>query len=400
MVEHGRTPILTTELAQEIATETGRIVGFHILITDRDAIVIGSGDPSRLGSVHEASREVLRTQTPAWHTAEQASRLEGVRPGITLPLVIDGTSIGTVAITGSPRRVRQFGQVVQRQTEILLQQEALTRSRMLRERAVQDLLRDIVFFDAEVMEPETLALRGLELGFHPDLPRVVVLVDHGPTPEAHELSRPPRPLRTVREVFGAPQDLVAELTTSRIVVLHHVAREDRETDTAESLTQRAEDLVTRLVQQDQQDKMSAHVGIGTVTSSLRGLRDSYQDAAAALRIGPQTSTAGAVFAIEGMRLHQLLEASGHHTRDRFRTLALGCLPAQPDWLALRATLIAWAEGGFNLIRASELLHIHRNTLLYRLDKITRLAGRQIRDPREGINLYLACLIDQIDDSHR
>lgn len=397
MVELSRTPILTTELAQEIATETGRIVGFHILITDHDAIVIGSGDPSRLGSVHEASRDVLRTQTSAWHTAEQAKRLEGVRPGITLPLAIDGVAIGTVAIAGSPQRVRQFGQVVQRQTEILLQQEVLTRSRMLRERAVQDLLRDIVFFDAEVMGPETLALRGLELGFNPDLTRVVVLVDFGPMPETGALSRPPRPLRTVREVFDAPQDVAAELTSSRIVVLHHVPRENPETDTADSLAERAENLVTRLAEQEQ---LSAHVGIGTVTSSLRGLHDSYQDAAAALRIGPQTSTSDAVFAIERMRLRQLLTASGHHTRDRFRNLTLGCLPAQPDWLALRATSIAWAEAGFNLIRASELLHIHRNTLLYRLDKITRLAGRQIRDPREGINIYLACLVDQIDDSHQ
>ncbi|WP_217212606.1 helix-turn-helix domain-containing protein [Streptomyces sp. AC550_RSS872] len=36
---------------------------------------------------------------------------------------------------------------------------------------------------------------------------------------------------------------------------------------------------------------------------------------------------------------------------------------------LRETLIAWAEGGFQLVRAAERLAVHRNTLLHRLTKI-------------------------------
>ncbi len=151
---------------------------------------------------------------------------------------------------------------------------------------------------------------------------------------------------------------------------------------------------------EEHERLTAHVGIGEVASSLRGLRDSYQDAADALRIGPQTGAPGGVFAIERMRVPQMLTASGHHARDRIRDLTLGSLPGQPDWLALRATLIAWVEGGFSLVRASELLHIHRNTLLYRLDKITQLLGREVRDPTEGISLYLACLADQIHSAHR
>ena len=38
--------------------------------------------------------------------------------------------------------------------------------------------------------------------------------------------------------------------------------------------------------------------------------------------------------------------------------------------------------------------MHRNTLLYRLDKITRLAGRPIRDPAQALPVYLACLVEK------
>src|SRR5215831_426167 len=145
--------VLTPTLAQEIAGETSRIIGFNVLITDRDGTVIGSGDRGRVGSFHEASVEVMRTLEAAAHDAAQARELRGVRPGITLPIVRAGTALGTVGITGSPRQVRRFGLVVKRQTEILVQESVLLRSRLLRERALEDLVRDIAYFDSDVVEP-------------------------------------------------------------------------------------------------------------------------------------------------------------------------------------------------------------------------------------------------------
>jgi carbohydrate diacid regulator len=58
---------------------------------------------------------------------------------------------------------------------------------------------------------------------------------------------------------------------------------------------------------------------------------------------------------------------------------------------LRATPIAWAECGFQLVRTADPLAIHRNTLLYRLTKIEELTGRGVREPRTVMALYLACL---------
>jgi carbohydrate diacid regulator len=65
-------------------------------------------------------------------------------------------------------------------------------------------------------------------------------------------------------------------------------------------------------------------------------------------------------------------------------------------LSLRATLIAWSEGGFNLLRAADRLHVHRNTLLYRLGKIEQLSARQMREPMQAIAMYLAALADLLD----
>jgi carbohydrate diacid regulator len=389
-------PTLTAELAQAIAGETSTIIGFNVLITDREATVIGSGDVSRVGTVHEASIEVLETLRPATHSAEQAKRMRGVRPGITLPIVLDGTAVGTVGLTGSPQRVRQFGLVVQRQTEILLQESVVLRSRLLREQAREDLLRDVSVFDPDVMKPAAMIARGGELGLDLRLPRVAVLIavgvlvqtDRGLSPST-VLPSTVSPLRAVRGAFHDPQDIVAEMTAGRFAVLHRVAGTG---GWEASLESRCRDLVAHLAERH---GVAAHVGFGGVATDLPGLHDSYVDASAAARIGPEVVAGAGVYPIETLRVHQLLDSTGHNAGTRFIESQLGDAPAGQAWPDLRATVLAWSEAGFNLVRAAQRLHIHRNTLLYRLDKISKRTGKDMRDPVEATGVYLACVIEQL-----
>ncbi|MFC0548408.1 CdaR family transcriptional regulator [Kutzneria chonburiensis] len=344
---------LTAAVAQEIAAETSRIVGFNVLVTDRDGLVIGSGDQARVGSLHEASVEVVRTLVPAWHDAAQARLLRGVRPGMTLPIVVDGEALGTVGITGSPRQVRRFGLLVQRHTEILVREAILLRSRLLRDRAVADLVRDVVSFDPAVVSAAAVSRRAADLGLDLSRPRTALLI-HAADPHA------------VRSVFP---DAV-EIATGRFVVLHLG-------DPMAPCSRLAELLP------------AVHIGLSDPATGVAELHAACLDASDALAIAPRTTP---LHPISDLRVHQLLAGCGPHARSRFAEVTIGPLRAEPEWPTLRATAVAWAESGFTLVRAAESLHIHRNTLLYRLDKITNLLRRPIREPAVGLAVYLACLV--------
>ncbi|MGW7492515.1 CdaR family transcriptional regulator [Streptomyces sp. NPDC054786] len=382
-------PVLAPETAQEIARDITGIVGFNVLITDREAIVIGSGDPARIGTLHEASVEVLATLRPQAHDTRQARGLHGVRPGISLPLVVDGEPLGTVGLTGPPSRVRQFGLVVQRQAEILIRESERQRSLLLRERAVEDLLRELALPDPQRLHPEALAARAAELGVNLTVPRRALLIDLGDA--AGGVSRP-AVLRTVREVFAGPQDLIGEVTAGRPVVLHPAAHDRSADDGAR--------LVTLLADRH---GLTVRVGVGDAATGPAGLHASYRGAEEALRIGPLLDHGGPgpahgpVLCAPALRVPRLLAGVPQEAGLRYAAEVLGPLRAEPDWPTLRATLIGWAESGCHLVRAAEQLHIHRNTLVYRLDKITRRAGRPVRDPAEAIALYLACLTELVLD---
>ncbi|MEW2394946.1 sugar diacid recognition domain-containing protein [Streptomyces sp. NPDC046862] len=389
--------MLSPSLAQEIAGDTSAVIGFNVLITDAEGMVIGSGDTSRVGTFHEASVEVLRTQEPAAHTASEAHRLRGVRPGITLPLVTGGRAVGTVGITGTPAQVRRFGLLVKRQTEILLRESVMLRSRLLAERAAEKLLADIASYDPQVVEGEFLLFRAAELGFDLRLRRAAVAFEVT-VPEAgtRRQGTPARDmalvrselLRTVREIFADPQDIVASTAPGWIGVLHRLP-ERRPVDALTADCRRVVDIVAA------QDGLTARAGIGEPAASVGGLHDSYQDACDALRLGARRASILPVHLITDLRVHQVLAEVGRPARNRLLDRTAAELRSQPDWPVLRDTITAWCESGFNLVRASAALHIHRNTVVYRMHKIEQITGRPLRDHRTTMALYLACLADEL-----
>ena len=373
--------MLSGTLAQQIAGETTEAIGYNVIITDAEGMVIGSGDTSRVGSFHEASIEVMRTRESAWHNPEEARALRGVRPGITLPLVIGDEAVGTVGITGSPRQVRRFGLVVRRQTEILLEESALVRSRLMRERALEDLVNEVAAFDPELVEPELVVSSAAELGFRLLLPRCVLLFDVDGAATGPEL------LRVLRSVFHQHEDIVARRSAGRCAILAPV--DTRSVRNVESEARRAIRMAREAL------NLRLRVAISPPADTVEKLRDCCSDAAEALWLGARVQPADSVLRVADLRAQQALAAIGHRVRGRLVEQELGGLRSAADWLQLRATVVNWCESGFNQVAAAKALNIHRNTLLYRLDKIERLVGRSWRDHRAMLSLYIACLADQL-----
>jgi carbohydrate diacid regulator len=370
--------MLGQALAQQIANE---IIGHNVLITDESGIVMGSGDESRVGQFHEASVEVVRSRRTTAHSSEDVRDLVGTLPGVTIPLVIDDTVVGTIGLSGSPEEVVQFGLVVKRQTEILMQEAARIGTRMTHERATAELLREICEWHHSGVAKSQLLRRGRTLGRDLTLPRRLVLIqceteDSRPEPDAEHV------VGQVAEVFNSADALIAPL--ARMVVA--VATPD-----TGSITDRCGELVAAT----QARGWSARVAIGSTGSGVAELNIASRDAFDALQLGPIVLPDEKVHHIEQVRLHQALSVVPIDSRARLVEGLLAPLLADREWTTLRATLIAWGEAAFNTTRAAENLHVHRNTLIYRLDKIARLLARSLDEPGLAIALYITCVIDDL-----
>lgn len=401
---------MNPEVAQEIATNTTEIIGYNVLITDEAGNIIGSGDMDRVGTFHEASLEVLERGTMTSHDAVAAEQLEGVKPGVTLPVMLENKTVGTVGITGRPVEVERFGMVVRSQTEIMLRESLHLRSEMLREKALESLLQDIAGYDPAIIEPMVLVARGEELGYDMTLNRVAVVVDlakFGRHANSHKVNaghtRPELDLqslkmgilRTIKEVFNGDQDLATSVSTGKYGLLHSTWSTE---DSAGALYLTRELCHSLGKSIKTRHEMDINIGIGTLARSIPELKISYHDAWGALHLGKRLTRGRRIFQASEFRIQELLSTASYTSRKRFLQALLPPVKSSADWEDLRQTILVWCESGYNLVEASKALHIHRNTLVYRLSKVEKLSGHSLRNYKHAFAVYLACLLDELDEA--
>jgi carbohydrate diacid regulator len=280
--------------------------------------------------------------------------------------------------------VLRFGQVVKRQTEILLGEAVLVRTRMTRERVLESLLRDLLTFDPD--DPAEVSTRARDFGLELRVPRRALVFDvDGGAESAAALTSP---LRGLREAFRHPQDVTGSLSPSRYVVLEHTTESGRGTEPA-ALAGLCDDLGRAVGGR-------CALGIGGPAHDESGLSRSYADALTALRLGPVAGLTSP-YAIDALRGHEMVLAAPPRSRQRIAASTLGELRTGRDWPTVRATIIAFVENGFALVAAATTLRIHRNTLVYRLGRISERSGVAQDDRRGWLALYLACVADLLED---
>ncbi|WP_146341268.1 sugar diacid recognition domain-containing protein [Nesterenkonia sp. NBAIMH1] len=129
-------------LGQRIVDVLAPAVHQHINLMNSSGIIVASTDPERIGAEHRAAVEVLRTGRAV--TISQP--VEGIpdKPGINLPLTIDGGLSGVIGITGDPREVEPVAQVVVLTVELLIEQEREHRSSMAARSRAREIIAALV----------------------------------------------------------------------------------------------------------------------------------------------------------------------------------------------------------------------------------------------------------------
>jgi sugar diacid utilization regulator len=116
--------------------------------------------------------------------------------------------------------------------------------------------------------------------------------------------------------------------------------------------------------------------------------DSYREARIALGLRTQLGLAS-VYGFSDLRVHSaLLELAQAPTGRDFAQEILAPLRGARGG-SLEDVVRAYVESGGNLNEASRRLNVHRNTMLYKLDRVGRLLGMDLRAPETQFTVWLA-----------
>jgi purine catabolism regulator len=138
--------------------------------------------------------------------------------------------------------------------------------------------------------------------------------------------------------------------------------------------------------------VSVSMGVGRVKAGPAGIRESHQEARQALTIGRRLQGPGKLTHFEGLGIYRLLFAARDLPELRsFHEEALGALITydRQHSAELVKTLGAFFAGRCGPKEAAAILGVHRNTVLYRLERIRDLTGLDLDDAEIRLRLHLA-----------
>ena len=163
---------ISRSTAVRIVTDLSDIVGQQINMMDENGVIIASTDPNRLGMLHVGSQKVLEGKLSSLiiHSDDE---YPGSRPGLNLPIEIDGKYIGVIGITGRYEAIEKHGRIIKKMTEILLLDDYLKEQRRMA-KSIRDRYIHEWVFSPEVSRAPAFAGRGMALDIDIHLPRRVM----------------------------------------------------------------------------------------------------------------------------------------------------------------------------------------------------------------------------------
>lgn len=376
-------------LAQEIVERTMKIIPFNVNVMDVRGIILGSGQGSRIGDLHSGAQLALAQRATVEIDSATTRHLHGVRPGVNLPLTVRGQLCGVVGITGDPACVRQFGELVRVTAEMILEQAQLI-GELQREKRYRD---EFVF---QLVKPRGASSADLEawavrLGVDFLRPRAAVvleLLDDTLRPE-RALAELQRGQRCLGEKH--PGTLTAAISARELLILEPFESAGRRAPGARLARQRLAALDSLL---RQSLGTPAALAMGVALSGIDGVALSYQSARHTFRVGRSRQPRQTLFSYYELSLPVLLAGLGsgwqaEQLRQPLQRLAAG----DKRRGILKRTLARWFAENGHPVATAKALHIHRNTLDYRLRQIGEITGLDLYNTDDRLLLYIALQLE-------
>lgn len=221
--------------------------------------------------------------------------------------------------------------------------------------------------------------RAKKLHIETSVNRVVFLIETKDEKDSNALE-------TVKGLFaGKSRDFITQVDEKNIILVKELKEEEGYEDMEKTANVILDMLNTEAM-------ISVHVSFGTIVNEIKDVSRSYKEAKMALDVGKIFYSDQNVIAYSSLGIGRLIyqlpmplckmfigEIFGENTLDDFDDETI-------------ATINKFFENSLNVSETSRQLYIHRNTLVYRLDKLEKSTGLDLRVFDDAITFKIALMV--------
>ncbi|MBR3844545.1 MAG: helix-turn-helix domain-containing protein [Clostridia bacterium] len=229
--------------------------------------------------------------------------------------------------------------------------------------------------------PGDIYLKARKLRFNAESSRVVLLIR---ITRQNDVSV----YEIIQNLFPEKnKDFVININETDVALVKEVSS-DIETKDLENLARSLVDTLAR------EFYTHAVVGIGTIVTGIKELAKSFKEAHVALEVGKVFDNEKTIVSCENLGIARLiyqLPATLCETflREVFKRDSIESLDQETLF-----TIQRFFDNNLNVSETSRKLFVHRNTLVYRLEKIKKLTGLDLREFDHAIVFKIALMVNK------
>ncbi|KOA21437.1 carbohydrate diacid regulator [Clostridium homopropionicum DSM 5847] len=348
--------ILTNQLAQNIVDKMMNVIPYNVNIMNNEGIIIGSGDKNRIGQLHQgAVKAIIEDRLIAIHEISG-----GAKPGVNMPIYLNNNIMGVIGISGDPMIVEAFASIVKVTAELLINQEYAFNEKRVRERMKEEFLYQWTYNE----NSDANFIRMAEV-LHIDLnlKRTAVIINSNGKDIKDKLNK-----------FLHVDEYILRINLNKVLIIMK---------SNINLQKRILNIYDTL-------ENVSKIGVGSDEDILS---KSVQQALRAIEIVEKLGIDRAICNYGDLAFIDSI--TNTLDKEKFYSL-INKLKDEGKGLDLIDTLIAYIIHNGETTTVANELHIHRNSLNYRLNKIKNITGKNPRNLVDLLEIFSACILYKLN----
>lgn len=355
---------LAFKVFQSVVSRIHDSIGIDFGVTDNTGVIIASAREEEIGEIQDQCSDFLLSN--AMYVERSGIVMKKIeingRPDFVLYLLSDNPERGKYAELIS----------ISLENAKLYYDEKYDRNNFMKNVLLGNIL------------PGDITIRAKELRVKSDVRRIVYLIRTEKTRELYAYN-------IIQSLFpNNSKDFIILLDDQNTVLV----KELKEREDKEEIHKKARIIIDTL---NSELMIKASIGIGTEAQSLRDVARSYKDAQTALKIGQIFESEKNIVDYNHLGIGRLI----YQLPTTLCRLFLNEVFKEGVFETIDSetmiTIQKFFENNLNVSETSRQLFIHRNTLVYRLDKIQKITGMDLRKFDDAIYFKVAMMVKRYLD---
>ena len=353
--------MISNQILQSTIDGLKNIIRRELSVAEREGKIVATTDDSIVNTVIESADIFI--QSPAENQLVQGYQY--------FKVFDNGSPEYIVMIKGEDEEAYRIGKITAFQIQNLL---VAYKERFDGDNFIKNLLLDnLLLVD--------IYSRAKKLRIENNVPRVVFLIET-------EIDKEFNVVEIVRSIFPTKQkDFVTAVDEKSIILV----KELKEKDSKEEIDQISKHIYDTL---SAEAMTSVYVAIGTVVNDLKNVSASYKEAKMALEVGKIFEENKKIVNYEQLGIGRLIYQLPAPLCKMFINEVLHGLSMDQFDEETLTTVNKFFENNLNVSETSRQLYIHRNTLVYRLDKLQKMTGLDLRNFDDAIIFKIMLMVSK------